>query len=65
MSDEIEQDEEIELIARLFHVATNTNPNLQIEEIPWPPHYNSTYKRYINRARYVRDELKARGWTSP
>lgn len=59
------EDEEVELIARLFHAATSISPYQKIENIVWPPRDRNTLKRYLNRAKYVRDELKLRGWTSP
>jgi hypothetical protein len=59
-------DEEVELIARLLCTVTNSSPPVPIEQMEWPPRGGrATLTRYVNRALYIRDELKARGWTSP
>lgn len=58
-------DEEVDLIARLLYAVTNGRPPHDPEAIDWSNVRWATIQGYLNRARFVRDELKKRGWTSP
>jgi len=60
----VEVDEEVELIIRLLIGALSFGGPVEPEKIEWPNN-KITMTHYAERATFIRNGLKARGWTSP